>query len=81
MGRWLSLLYVFPGFWNIDVYLNNLWQHYSQDFSSPMSRDSNVTRDTVTRRDSHESVNRRASYASNRDKQVSRPFNGKFQPK
>ena len=43
----------------------------SQDFTSPMSRDGNVTRDTVTRRDSHESVNRRASYASNRDKQVS----------
>ena len=42
----------------------------SQEFSSPLSRESNVTRDVVTRRDSHESVNRRASYASNRDKQV-----------
>ena len=52
----------------------------SQDFSSPMSRDNNVTRDTVTRRDSHESVNRRASYASNRDKQV-RLFTSKFSRK
>ena len=36
----------------------------SQDFNSPMTRD--VTRGD---RSSHESVNRRASYASNRDKQ------------
>ena len=37
----------------------------SQDFNSPVTRD--VTRDVS--RPGHESVNRRASYASNRDKQ------------